>query len=137
MKEEIKKILQMVKEKKITAEEAENLMDALDLSDSETAQGYGNTQLVSGEAQASGQNGKFLRVRVTEDGQQKVQVNVPIQLVEIGLKIGLQAGPHFNSHLQELKNIDFAELMEAIKQGASGKLVEVIDGNDLVEVYVD
>jgi len=33
--------------------------------------------------------------------------------------------------------IDFKELIEAIRQGASGKLVEVKDGNDLVEVYVD
>jgi hypothetical protein len=57
--------------------------------------------------------------------------------VEIGLKIGMQIGPQFAPEIESLKGIDFGELMEAIRQGASGKLVEVKDEGSLVEVYVD
>ena len=76
------------------------------------------------------------RVRVTEHGEQKVQVNVPLSIV-VGLKIGMQVGPQFVPEMEGLKNIDFGELMEAIRQGATGKLVEVKDGDEEVEIYVD
>jgi hypothetical protein len=128
MKEEMKKILKMVEQNKITVQEAEELLDVL-APDEEAA-------LVQSPALES-LHGKFLRVRVTEGEAQKVQVNVPLSIVEIGLKIGMQVGPQFAPELEGLKNIDFQELMEAIRQGASGKLVEVKDGDELVEVYVD
>jgi hypothetical protein len=129
MKEEMKKILQMVEQNKITVEEAERLIEAI-TSDEETA--------TPPQAQGSaGIQGKFLRVRVVEEGEQKVQVNVPLSIVEVGLKIGMQIGPQFAPELEGLRNINFGELMEAIRQGASGKLVEVKDEDTLVEVYVD
>jgi hypothetical protein len=129
MKEEMKKILQMVEQNKITVQEAEQLIEALS-SGEETA-------ALPSQPSAAGIQGKFLRVRVTEEGEQKVQVNVPLSIVEIGLKIGMQIGPQFAPEMESLKGIDFGELMEAIRQGASGKLVEVKDEGSLVEVYVD
>jgi len=128
MKEEMKKILQMVEQNKITVEEAEKLLDAL---------GPEEEPVLPEPAGSSNLKGKYLRVRVTEEGEQKVQVNVPLSIVEIGLKIGMQVGPQFAPEMEGLKNINFGELMEAIRQGASGKLVEVKDDNNLVEVYVD
>lgn len=129
MKEEMKKILQMVEQNKITVLEAEKLIEALS-ADEETA----TLPLPPSTANIQG---KFLRVRVTEEGEQKVQVNVPLSIVEVGLKIGMQIGPQFAPEMEGLRNIDFRELMEAIRQGASGKLVEVKDEDSLVEVYVD
>lgn len=124
MKEEMKKILKMVEEKKITVAEAEKLMDAL-APEAENPAGM------------TGIAAKFLRVRVMEGEETKVQVNLPISLVEIGLKIGMQVGPQFAPEMEGLKGIDFKELVEAIQQGARGKLVEVKDNNQTVEVYVD
>jgi hypothetical protein len=128
MKEEMKKILQMVEQNKITVEEAEKLLDVL-APDEEPA--------ISPPVGSESLKGKFLRVQVEEKGEQKVQVNVPLSIVEVGLKIGMQVGPQFAPELEGLKNIDFQQLMEAIREGASGKLVEVKDGEELVEVYVD
>lgn len=128
MKEEMRKILQMVEQNKITVEEAEKLLDAM-VPDEEEVQ--------TAPAASESIQGKFLRVRVTEHGEQKVQVNVPLSIVEVGLKIGMQVGPQFVPEMEGLKNIDFGELMEAIRQGATGKLVEVKDGDEEVEIYVD
>lgn len=133
MKEEMKKILRMVEQNKITIEEAESLMDAISSDRDET---YEDTDAqITKKAQS--QEGKFLRVRVAEDGVEKVQVNVPLALVEVGLKMGMKIGPQFSPEMEKIKDIDFNELLDAIRQGASGKLVEVRDGSDLVEVYVD
>jgi len=129
MKEEMKKILQMVEQSKITVEEAEKLIDAI-ASDEETA-------AVQQYQSAPGMQGRILRIRVDEEGKQKVNVNVPLSIVEVGLKIGMQIGPQFAPGMEGLKNVDFAELMEAIRQGASGKLIEVRDEKSLVEIFVD
>jgi hypothetical protein len=127
MKEEMKKILKMVEQSKITVEEAEKLLDVMVPDEEEQLQPVDHQSM----------QGKFLRVRVTEQGEQKVQVNVPLSIVEVGLKIGMQIGPQFSPEMKGLENVDFNELMDAIRQGATGKLVEVKDGDDLVEVYVD
>jgi hypothetical protein len=76
----------------------------------------------------------WLRVRVTdlETGKLKVNVNVPLAWVKVGMRIGA-------THKPELAGIDFNEIVEQIHAGASGKLVEVedIEDGERVEVYVD
>ena len=132
MREEMKKILQMVEEKKITVEEAEKLLDAMGAEEPEPI-------LLESEEPVDSVNlkGKFLRLRVSEEGEQKVQINLPLSVVEVGLKIGMQVGPKFAPEMEKLEGIDFNELLEAVKKGATGKLLEVKDGGDLVEIYVD
>lgn len=128
MKEELKKILKMVEEKKITAEEAEKLIDVIE---AEQARSEGNDL-------ATNQNGeKFLKVKVVEDGVNKVNVNIPLSLLEVGLKLGAQVGAQFEPKLEALKNIDFNEVIQSIRNGAQGKLVEVEDGNTFVSVVVE
>lgn len=128
MKEEVKKIFKMVEEKKITAEEGERLIDALDESGPQAA---GN-----GDWNSTGSEPKFLRVHV-DDEHDKVDINVPLSLVEVGLKLGTQFAGKDSDAADKLKGIDFKELMEAIKQGARGKLVDVKTEGSIVEVYVD
>ncbi|HBG77034.1 MAG TPA: hypothetical protein DDW86_08770 [Clostridiales bacterium] len=132
MREEMKKILQMVEEKKITVEEAEKLLDAMGPEEPEPV-------LLESEEPTDSLNlkGKFLRLRVSEEGEQKVQINLPLSVVEVGLKIGMQVGPKFAPEMEKLEGIDFNELLEAVKKGATGKLLEVKDDGDLVEIYVD
>lgn len=123
MKEEVKRILKMVEEKKITAEEGGKLIDAMD---------DGEVPSLAGEKINTG-DPKFLRVHVISEDD-KVDINVPLSLVEVGLKIGA----HFGALEDEkLKGIDFNAVMQAIKDGARGKIVDVKSDDSIVEVYVE
>jgi hypothetical protein len=122
MSEERARILQMISEGKITAEDGAKLLNALRSSGS------------SGELSAQGGKARWFRVRVTdvETGRVKVNVNLPLSLVNVATKMGARFSP-------EMQDFDWDELMVAIKEGASGKLVEVEDdaGGERVEVFVD
>jgi len=130
MNDEKLKILKMIEDGIITADEGAQLLKAVDeISQPErqpAAKAIGTS------------NAKWLRVKVlsTENGiKTKVNVNVPIALVETGLKIG----KHFDKNIEEsIKDIDLSEILEMIKNGAEGKIVEVeSDNGDIVEVYVE
>lgn len=124
MSEERARILQMVSENKIDAQEAARLLGALNASPNSDRKA---------EAAPKG-SARWFRVRVTdmETGRTKVNVNLPLSLV----KVGMRMGAHFAPEVQEL---DWDEVMVAIQDGANGKLVEVEDVEDgeKVEVYVD
>ena len=121
--EERMRILRMIQEGKITAEEGAKLLAALRESRKETT---------------SGPPGRFnkgwLRVRVTDmaTNRAKVNVNLPLGLMDAGLKIGAQYAP-------ELAGIDLTQFIEDIKGGAQGKIIDVIDEEDgeHVEIFVE
>lgn len=123
MSEERARILQMISEGKITAEEGAKLLNALREAPSR-----------SRGKESNGSGGRWFRVRVTDmdTGRAKVNVNLPLSLVNVAVKMGARFSP-------EVEGIDWNELMEEIKAGASGKLVEVEDedGGERVEVFVD
>ena len=125
MSEERARILQMVSDNKIDAQEAARLLGAL--SDAPSDSDGGTETGRTGSA-------RWFRVRVTDlaTGRTKVNVNLPLSLVRVGLRMGA----HFAPEVQEL---DWDELMEAIQDGAAGKLVEVEDMEDgeKVEVFVE
>jgi hypothetical protein len=118
MSNERMQILQMVQEGKVTAEEAERLLGALD--------NRGASMETKGKA------ARWMRVRVVEEGHQKVNINLPMSLVEVALGMGMKFVPE-----EQMKGIDVASLLEAIKQGAMGKIVEIDDENVKVEIIVE
>ncbi len=126
MEQEKLKILQMIEEGKLTAKEGAELLNALGKEDDNNLKVKGN-----------GLGGKWLRVKVFEsNGKQKVNVNIPLSLVNVGLKIGSK----FNSDLKEhLGDINIDEIVEAVKNGAEGKLVEVENEKEgeKVEIFVE
>ena len=77
---------------------------------------------------------RWLRIRVTDlaTGRQRVNVNLPLSWVQIGMKIGARYRP-------EIAGIDFAGLLHQIQSGANGKLIEVedLEDDERVEIYVD
>jgi hypothetical protein len=112
----------MVSDNKIDAQEAARLLGALNTSpqaDTESVRTGG---------------ARWFRVRVTdlETGRTKVNVNLPLSLIKVGMRMGAHFAP-------EVEDLDWDELMAAIQEGAAGKLVEVEDMEDgeKVEVYVD
>jgi carbohydrate-binding DOMON domain-containing protein len=124
--EERMKILKMIDEGKISAEEGAKLLSAL--SDSRS-----RAMTASGLNRGAG-TARWLRVKVTDvaSGRSKATVQIPIGLLEAGLKIGAHFAP-------EVEGVDMTQLMEAVRSGVTGKLVDVIDDEDgeHVEIYVE
>ena len=77
---------------------------------------------------------KWFRVRVTDvaTGRTKVNVNLPMTLVNVGLKMSARFAP-------ELDHEQMNTIAEALKSGAMGKVVDVIDESDgeHVEVFIE
>jgi hypothetical protein len=121
--EERLKILKMLEEGKITPDEATALLRALD----------GGRRATPGTA-APSSDSRFLRVQVTDldSGKTKVNVTIPIGLVNVGLRMAERFAPEF-------EGFDMGELEELITSGAIGRMVEVVDEQDRerVEVYVE
>lgn len=120
--EERLQILKMVEEKKLTSKEAIDLLAAIDQKNQEIVQRN---------------KSKWLRIKVFEPGDQtKVNVNIPLSLIDVGLKIAKKFKPELDDEV--LKNIDLDEIIEAIKNGAEGKIVEVdSDKGERVEIFVE
>jgi hypothetical protein len=123
--EERMKILKMIQEGKITAEEGAKLLAALK-----------DTQAKPGRMSSAGGMGKgWLRVRVTDTvtGRTKVNVNLPLGLMDAGIRIGSQFAP-------ELQGVNLEQIIADVKSGgASGKIIDVVDeeDGDHVEIFVE
>jgi hypothetical protein len=126
--EERMQILKMVEEGKVSAEDGAKLLAALSNANGTTAQAGAFTNV------RSGSGAKWLRVRVTDmaTGKQKVSVNLPIALVSVGTKIAAKFAP-------EAESLDVSQIVEAIKSGAQGKIIDVMDDEDgeHVEIFVE
>ncbi len=120
--EERMRILRMIQEGKINAEEGAKLLAALRESRKEPRQ-----------VALSGRSTKgMLRVRVTDmvTGKAKVSVNLPLGLVDAGMSIASQYAP----------DVNFSEIADAIRSGQmEGKIVDVVDEEDgeHIEVFID
>lgn len=122
--EERMKILKMISEDKITAEEGAQLLGAL-TQRSDKPRSEQRSNLAS----------QMLRVRVTDmnSGKTKVNVNVPMRLVDAGLNIAAQYTP-------EMENGQMLEAVkEALSENMTGKIVDVIDEEDgeHVEIFIE
>lgn len=130
-------ILKMIEEGKITAEEGMELMEALGKTPSEQGTVSGSAAPAA-TAENRGTDMRMLRIRVTEgNGKTKVNVNLPIQLVRVGLDIAKSI--KVGDHQELLQQIDMDEILRLIAEGAHGKLVEIESPEDqtYVEVFVE
>jgi len=121
--EERLKILAMLEEGKISADEAATLLRALE----------GGRRARPAPAGTTGRK-QFLRVQVTDtiSGAPKVNVTLPMGLVSAGIRMAERFAPN-------LEGFDMQELEELLASGAEGKLIEVLDeaDNELVEIFVE
>lgn len=120
-KKERLKILNMIEQGKITAEEGSRLLAAL-------------SKGKQVRAEAQGSEAKWLRIRVSEldTGKTTVNVNLPIGLVDVGLKMGARFVP-------DMEGIELEELSEALRQGMTGKIIDIVDEDEgqRVEIYFE
>ncbi|MCI0553103.1 MAG: hypothetical protein L0287_19320 [Anaerolineae bacterium] len=121
--EERMKILKMIEEGKLSAEEGTKLLAAL-------SERRGNPPRVPGMPGPA----RWLRIRVTDtrSGRSKASVQIPLALVDAGLKIGAHFAP-------QVEGVDMSNVMEALRSGVTGKIIDVTDDEDgeHVEIYVE
>ncbi|MBI5304243.1 MAG: hypothetical protein HY868_19075 [Chloroflexi bacterium] len=124
--EERMQILKMIEAKQITAEEGAKLLSALGEKD------RGEPRVASPSPATSG---RWFRVRVTDlrTGRRKVNVNIPLGLVDVGLKMGAKFAP------AGVEGLDMNQIITAIKSGGEGKVVDVENEEDgeHVEVFIE
>lgn len=122
--EERLQILKMIEDGKISAAEGAELLRALEKED--------NRQF--GEPLKGASAPRWFRVRVTDigSGKNKVSVNIPMGLVNAGIKMGARFAP-------DLEGVDFEEISEMINSGAQGKIVDVVDNEEgeRVEIFLE
>jgi hypothetical protein len=139
MEQEAIDILNMVREGKVTPEQGAQLLEALKSQPSAVA--------------AGGDRPRFVRVKVNvaKEDHEKVAVNMnlPIAMADLALKVLQEAKItkdgetiQFGDYLKDLQGMDIATILQMVKEGAEGKLVDVdVDGDDgekvRVEVVVD
>lgn len=122
--EERMQILRMIEEGKISAGEGAELLRALEKQatgpDAEPLRGASKP--------------RWFRVRITDlsTGRNKVNVNIPMGLVNVGMKMGARFAP-------EMEGVDYEDLMEAIRSGQQGKVIDITDSEDgeRVEIFVE
>lgn len=124
--EERMKILKLIEEGKISAEEGAKLLAAL----SDSRRGFSTPP----RPPAPGGPARWLRIRVTDTrtGRSKASVQIPLALVDAGLKIGAHFAP-------EVEGVDMTNVMEALRMGVTGKIIDVTDEEDgeHVEIFVE
>ncbi len=78
-------------------------------------------------------NDMMLRIVVDSNGGDKVRVNLPMALVQAGIDCGVQI-----DGMSPLKGIDLEQIINMVRQGAVGNLVEMesADG-DTVRIFVE
>lgn len=77
-------------------------------------------------------NNMMFRIKVISVDGDRVNVNVPLALLESGM-----AMPMINNK-EVLSNVDFRQLFALVQQGAVGKLVDITTADgDTVEVWVE
>ena len=80
-----------------------------------------------------GARGRILRIRVTEDGEQKVNVAIPLAIARVG-KMKLASSGLVRGHLGKF-GIDLDELLRSVD--FPGKIVDIADDEDRVEIFVE
>jgi hypothetical protein len=124
MKEEKLKILKMLEEKRISSAEAMELLESL-------------SRLDEKEGRAARSGGRFLRIRVYEEGapEAKVNVNIPIAWSKFMAPFIEQ---EISRKLREKGHeIDMEKIREALNAGGICKIIDINDGGTKVEISID
>lgn len=137
MDKESLEILEMVREGRVSPEQGAELLAALKSRPVTTA---------------GGERPRFVRVRVNvsekegEGDKVAVNVNLPIAMADLALKVLetakiTQGGQtiEFGQYMKDLGGMDIATILQMVKEGAEGKLVDVDveeEGGDKVKVEV-
>ena len=123
--EERLKILKMVEDGKISAEDGAKLLAALN---------EGRKAATPPAGSPVGGGIRYFRVRVSDlaTGKTTTTLSVPLGMVNAAMKMGARFVPNADGSQKEA-------FMEALKSGASGKIIDVTDEDkgERVEIFVE
>jgi hypothetical protein len=126
MNEEKMMILKMLQDGKISADEAAKLLESLE-------SGSKKEEVKQTEEPRKGE-GKFFRVSITDSntGKSRANIRMPLSVMGIGLKFGAHFAP-------QIDGVESEQLMEAIRNGQIGKIIDVYDDEDEehVEIFIE
>ena len=124
--EERMRILQMIQEGVITAEDGIRLLDSIEQSEKQGVLQESTTDI--------NRTARYFRVVVTDTqtGKTRVNVRLPVSVINAGFKMGARFAP-------EVQGLNSAELLEHIRSGTVGKIIDVYDDKDgeHVEVFLE
>ncbi len=121
-------VLKLLKDGKITADEAAKLLETIDRTDPKKKK----AQIEESEGIKG--LGKFFRVKITDATNGKIRANIRIPLSVMGT--GANFGAHF---APQINGIESEDLMKAVRDGEVGKILDVFDDedNEHVEIYIE
>jgi hypothetical protein len=118
-RDERDRILNLIEEGRVTADQAAQLLDALDE-----------------EHERSAERARVLRVRVTTLNPRQQRINmaatIPLNLVRVSLRLGTQLLP-------QLSNTALEDLLRTIDSRAAGRLLDLqdLDTGERLEIFVE
>ena len=118
-RDERDRILNLIEEGRVTADQAAQLLDALDE-----------------EHERSAERARVLRVRVTALNPRQQRINMaatlPLNLVRGSLRLGTQLLP-------QLSNTALEDLLRAVDRRAAGRLLDLqdLDKGERLEIFVE
>lgn len=129
MNEEIMRVLKMVKEGKISADKAKDLIDAL-----------GNTSKSTDVVASTRYEDKFLRVKVLGHDGDKVNVQLPIKVIKEIINVGGKLP--ISTLVKGMDEIDMSELMNTLasclENESIGEIVDICSSEgDIVKVAIE
>lgn len=115
------RILQMIEDGKISAEEGARMLAGED----------GGHFGIPAPLEVTGQPPRWIHVLVTDldTGKARVNVRLPVNLISTGIKMGA----HLSSEMQEL---NIQQINDYVKKGITGKVMEVMDDDDGEKVAI-
>ena len=127
MNEEKMMILKMLQEGKISANEAAILLETLD-------SGSKKKEDKKQADESPKTEGKFFRVSITDTvtGRTRANIRLPLSVMGIGMRFGAHFAP-------QIEGVESEQLMDAIRNGQVGKIIDVFDDDDgeHVEIYIE
>ena len=117
----LERVLRLVAEGRLTAEEAGPILDALGAADQLRAAAGASAAALAGAAEATsggGDNAKFARIEIREGGKRVVDLRIPVSLgrFALGRVPGLSIG-------------QLSEIEQAVATGTRGPILDVEDAD--------
>jgi hypothetical protein len=131
MREEVKKVLEMLEQGKINATQAAELLEAMQVMDDARP-----------AATAADSPRRMLKIKVISDDGDNVDIKIPMTLVSAGLSLGKNFAGKASGDNEALKDLDWDQLNVAINQmladGTIGDIVTVDSKNgESVRIWLE
>ena len=130
MKEEIAKVLEMVQVGTISANEGQQLLEAMGAYDEPKA------------VAVHGKKARKLYVKVRSAQGDKVNIALPMGLVKSGLAMGMSMGNQYSGGELEKRGIELEQILKLVDEmeasGETGDIVNVQSANDdTIHIYME